>query len=176
MSRAYPFTIPLILVAGVLFAAPLMAAQPWTVAMVPVERQGEATPRPVNAGRFDRENFDGVGASARLNGRLFDGSGRYLVNEGDTWTWELHRVSGGKREVAREEVTYLGGEDRCWSYGHCGALEEISVTIGPECMADEAHEISLYFNGELVDREVFRPSSGGCRDAAGVAPAHAGSR
>jgi hypothetical protein len=166
MRRICLLAISMTLVSCLFYPAALLAGQPWTVAMVPVERQANGDTRPVREARFDRENFDGIGASARLNGRLFDAGGRYLVNVGDTWTWELHQLSSGPHRVAREQVSYLGGEDRCWSYGHCGALQEISVTIGPDCMANELYEIRLYFNDELVDRETFRPSRGGCDELA----------
>jgi len=171
MRRICLLAVSMTLVSCLFYPSALVAGQPWAVTMVPVERQADGSTQPVRGARFDRENFDGIGASARLNGRLFDAGGRYLVNAGDTWTWELYQLSGRPQQVAREEVSYLGGEDRCWSYGHCGALEEISVTIGPACMADELYEIRLYFNGDLVDRETFRPSHGGCDELAASAAA-----
>ncbi len=154
-------------------ALPALGGQPWTTSMVAVERQGQEQARAVTDGRFDRDNFDGIGASARLHGQLFDAAGDYLVTEGDTWTWVLRQVSGRAGGEDREQVTYLGGPDRCWSFGHCGALEEISVTIGPRCMPNEVHEIRLYHNDERVGRDVFRPSHGLCVDRRGGPPAHA---
>lgn len=77
---------------------------------------------------------------------------------GDTWTWEWENLTTG--EISKStSITYLGGEDYCWSNGYCGQAGAWSAGWPEYCQPeDDQFAMRILFNGAVVEEYRFRPT------------------
>lgn len=112
--------------------------------------------------RYERQTYDVLGASAIFQGQLFDAEGNYLMPEGDNWRYEIRQLTGtstdGPVTRASATVTYIGGEDNCWSFGVCDTLGSVRIMFGAQCPEEERFDVRLFHNGVLVGSKELRPT------------------
>ncbi|WP_156820438.1 hypothetical protein [Thioalkalivibrio thiocyanodenitrificans] len=110
---------------------------------------------------FERQEYRFAGARVIFQPWQWDPEEQewiYLVQPGDTFSWRWHDVADG-RLVAWHDIRYLGGENQCWSNGHCGPGGRFSAgaATGVFCMPDESRRsVATYFNGKPIGSDAFR--------------------
>ena len=107
---------------------------------------------------FEREQFTHVGGEAVFLGDLFDENGNYTIPPGSTWKFVWKQLAPYEFTITEAPFEYLGGEDLCWSFGHCGALRGVTALLPYQCAPEQPHAIELYHDGTRVARHEFRPT------------------
>lgn len=114
----------------------------------------------ITDGTFHRQTYNAMGGRVVLAAYEWDESiGAYVwaIQPGDTLKF-IWRDSESGEVVGEKATTYLGGENSCWSTGHCGQLTNWTSLFEVQCMLETSNiEVETYFNNVMFGAASAKP-------------------
>jgi len=110
---------------------------------------------------FQRQTYHAAGALVTIDGWVWDPEEEihvYIVEPGESWSW-IWRDLDTNQIISHYEVTFLGGEDLCWSDGRCGGFTTWWVAIPMQCMPENQRvRVSTYHNAGFMGADYYKPT------------------
>ena len=110
---------------------------------------------------FNRQHYQAAGANVTFRPWVWDEEEEewvYAVAPGETWTWIWRNTDTGV-QLARHEISYLGGDQLCWSNGNCGTFGAWWAALPMQCMAEDLSvTVETYHDGQFLGSDFYEPT------------------
>jgi len=138
---------------------PARAVPSWFDGLVQLSSSGSMVA--IRNNLYERQQYYAAGAGLRIDPWVTEpntGNRIYDVQPGETWTWILRDTKTGTA-IETYTVTYVGGDDLCWSNGVCGPAVRRWVMWPLRCVPEQnRYVVEIYHDGMMIGADTFRPT------------------